>query len=120
VTDRNTKQTAAQLFAVLWVELVTMLGTVAAATLVRRAVKLACVRNTELCRLSIEREGFHYRYALPTEWEKRQAPDVPALSDLVVSGLAPLLRQFTGQIVLRRLRQNPELSALRLPGLENR
>ena len=120
VTDSNSKHTAAQLFALLWVELVTMLGTVAAATLVRRAVKLACVRNIELCNLSVERDGFHYRYTLPTEWENRQAPDVPALSDLMVSGLAPLLREFTGQIVLRRLRQNPELSALRLPDMEKK
>jgi hypothetical protein len=107
---------AAQLFDTLWVELVTVLGSTAAATLVRRAGKRACQRNTELCDLSVAREGWEYRYRLPAGWEDRRPGEVPALADLVRTELVPLLRQFTGEIVLRRLSRVPHLAKLGFPG----
>lgn len=107
--DSATK-TAAELFEVLWTELVTVIGTAAAATLVRRAAKLACARRSELCELRVEREGWQYRYRLPAGWERQTVEQAPAFSELVQTELVPLLREFTGEIVLRRL--------ARLPGLE--
>jgi hypothetical protein len=104
--------TVAQLFDAIWAELVSMLGTTATATLIRRAVKRACVHNSELCKLTILREGWEYRYRLPSEWENLLPEEVPAFSKMVISELVPLLREFTGQIVLRRLGRVPMLQGL--------
>jgi hypothetical protein len=106
---------AAQLFAVIWGELVAVLGTTAAATLVRRAAKRGSARAAVLGQLQVGREGWEYRYTVPAAWESRQAGDAPELADLIASDLVPLLREFTGQIVLKRLARIPELAALGIP-----
>src|SRR5512145_1719636 len=110
--------TAADGFDVLWTELVRMLGTTATATLVRRAAKRAAERAPDLEGLQILREGWEYRYILPAEWRGAKAAAVPAFLELVYSELVPLLREFTGPILLRHLARLPALTELRLEKLD--
>jgi uncharacterized membrane protein len=105
---------SAQLFAVLWSELVSVLGTTAVATLVRRAAKRGSTRSAVLEQLQVAREGWEYRYTVPPVWESRPAAEAPELEDLIAE-LVPLLREFTGQIVIRRLGRIPQLTALGIP-----
>lgn len=107
------EDTAAALFEALWRELTDVLGTVAAAALLRRALKRAAARAPELRTLEVVREDWEYRYVLPAGWSERRADAVPPFAELT-SDLVPLLREFTGQIVLRRLARVPELHALGL------
>lgn len=89
-----------------------MLGSAAAATLVRRAAKRAAVRKADLLDLRVERKGWEYQYALPAEWSRRSPHELPDFVDLVSSELVPLLREFTGQIVIGRLGRVPGLEQL--------
>ncbi|MBI2392017.1 MAG: hypothetical protein HYV09_20665 [Deltaproteobacteria bacterium] len=104
--------TAAQLFALLWTELVDVLGTAAAATLVRRAAKRGCTRLPELADLRVVRQGWEYHYTLPAGWERSAAAEIPEFAELLSAELAPLLREFTGDIVLKRLARVPGLGDL--------
>ncbi len=97
------QRSAAQVFEVLWRELVSVLGTAAAATLVRRAARRVAVRASELSRLAIVREGWAYRYVLPPGWADRPAVHLPAFDELVRVELVALLQEFTGLIVIVRL-----------------
>jgi len=106
------RATAASAFAVLWTELVSVLGTAAAATLLRRAAKRACLRSADLIELRVERKGWEYQYALPADWSQRSPEESPGFMDLVRSELVPLLREFTGQIVLGRLGRVPGFEQL--------
>jgi hypothetical protein len=105
----NEEVTTARLLAVLWENLVDVLGTAAAATVLRRAVKRACVRLPELAELRVERDRWDYRCTSPEGWDKRTLADTPAFIELVRSELYPLLQELTGPIVLRRLERVPEL-----------
>lgn len=96
------------LFTVLWEALADILGTAAAATLVRRAARRAVARWPELAALSITRESLEYRYTVPPPW-KDPAPGPPlALCDLACE-LWALLVELTGPVVVNRLAQIPEL-----------
>ena len=105
-------RTAAQVFSEVWTELVAMLGSAATATLVRRAAKRACKRADGLAALQVSREGWEYRYALPADWEKLPPRKVPAFAALLQHELVPLLREFTGEIVVRRLQDIAGLKEL--------
>lgn len=106
--------TAAHLLAVLWTNLVDIMGTAAAASVLRRAVKRACVKLPELEALQIVREGWEYRCAAPEAWEHRHPAEVPAFAQMLHDDLYPILRELTGPIVLRRLERVPELAELGL------
>jgi hypothetical protein len=96
------------LFAVLWRALTDMLGTAAAATLLRRAALRAAPRCPELSTLSIIREDLEYRYTVPASWSEPAAEPPRALCELTRE-LDVLLRHLTGSVVVNRLAQMPEL-----------
>ena len=112
-TDGGTTS-AADVLAVLWNNLVDVLGSAAAAALLRRAAKQARPRLPELEHLEVVRERWGYRYRAPPEWRQRSLQDTPALRELIVSELCPILHDLTGPIVLRRLEAVPELEELLL------
>ena len=95
----------------LWKELADILGTAAAATLLRRAAQRARPRAPELAALSIARQGLEYRYTLPSSWTSRVSDPSGALV-VLARELWPLLMDLTGLVVVQRLAQIPELDAL--------
>jgi hypothetical protein len=103
---------AADVFAILWSTLVDLLGSAAAATLLRRAARKARARAPELEQLQVVRERWGYRYSAPAGWESQNVRETPALAELVVSELCPILHDLTGPLVLRRLEAVPELEEL--------
>lgn len=107
--DPTTREpTTADLFAVLWDELVDVLGSSATATLVRRAVKRGAGSQPKLAQLVIHRPAFEYEYVVPEEWTN-DAKGRDALTVLVQT-LVPILEELTGPIVIQRLRSKPELT----------
>lgn len=99
---------AAGIFSVLWRALADILGTAAAATLLRRASLRALPRWPELAALSIRRESLEYYYTLPTAWNDPASDPPQALSELARE-LFALLVELTGSVVVNRLAQIPEL-----------
>lgn len=104
---------AAVLFEVVWAALVDLLGTPAAATLLRRSLKRAAERVPELRGISIIRERFEYHFVLPPEWKTGATGTLDGLRE-VARELQPILRELTGPVVLHRLRGIPELERCRL------
>jgi hypothetical protein len=98
----------AALFAVLWGALADLLGTAAAATLLRRAVQRASKQHPELSDLAIVRESLEYRYALPSSWKDGTGGTRHAFGHLVAE-LLPLLEELTGPLVIRHLAKIAEL-----------
>ena len=109
-----TERSAAILFKILWDALADVLGTAAAATLLRRAARRAAPRCPELAELGIERENLEYRYTLPSAWKDPAEGTPPALRELVTE-LRPILIEMTGQVVIRHLEQFLELRELLAP-----
>jgi hypothetical protein len=99
---------ASDSFTILWQVLADILGTAAAATLLRRAAKRAQERWPELAGLSITREGLEYGYAVPPEWNDPALEPRRALCELTRE-LWTLLVDLTGPVVVGRLAQIPEL-----------
>jgi hypothetical protein len=99
---------AAALFGLLRDALADLLGTAAAATLLRRAAQRAASHNAELAELAIVRESLEYRYTLPHVWNERTEGTRRGLQDLV-GELLPLLAALTGPIAVRHLGRVPEL-----------
>jgi hypothetical protein len=102
---------AGDLFGVLWRALVDILGTAAAATLLRRAAQGATPGWPELSGLSITREGLDYRYTVPPAWTQAGPPELEELRALALE-LQALLIDLTGSVVVNRLAQVPELREL--------
>jgi hypothetical protein len=94
---------AAELFELLWESLADVLGTAAAATLLRRAIKRAAAQISSAEPVSVVRNGTEYEYRLPETW--RQQGNEEALSALraIVGELRILLMELTGPVVVRRL-----------------
>ena len=101
------------LFALLWHALADMLGTAAAATLLRRAAQRATLAFPELSGLDITRAPLEYHYKVPDPWQQASQGPPRALFELVRE-LWPLLVELTGSVVVSRLLRMPELSE---PGL---
>jgi len=99
---------AAALFAIVWDALAEVLGTAAAAAIVRRAVGRAAPENPELVELAILREDLQYRYTLPQAWSQKAEREPIALRALVTE-IGQLLVELTGTIVIHQLEQIPEL-----------
>ncbi len=95
------------MFAALWDALADVLGTAAAATLLRRATQRALPHHPELSGLVIVRESLDYNYTVPPAWKDPARPP-PALATLVRE-LWTLLADLTGSVVVRRLAQVPAL-----------
>jgi hypothetical protein len=94
---------AAELFGLLWESLADILGTAAAATLLRRAIKRAASQISSAESIIVVRSGPDYEYRLPETW--RQPGNEEALSALrvVAAELRVLLMELTGPVVVRRL-----------------
>src|SRR5688572_2955240 len=110
-TGADGESSSADAFALLWTGLADILGTAAAATLLRRAAECALPRAPELAALHITRQRLDYRYTLPSSWASPGWDPRVALSALTRE-LWPLLVDLTGSVVIRRLEQVPELRAL--------
>jgi hypothetical protein len=106
--DPGSVVSTADLFAVLWRALADILGTAAAATLLRRAAQRALPRSAELAGLSIARENLEYRYTVPSVWND-PAPDPPQALCELARELWTLLMNLTGTIVVNRLARISEL-----------
>jgi len=98
----------ADLFELLWLALADMLGTAAAATLLRRAAQRAVLRWPELAWLQITRSTLEYQYKVPDAWNQPLSKPPQALFELVRE-LWALLRELTGSVVVNRLSQVLEL-----------
>jgi hypothetical protein len=98
----GTESSGLALFSLLWDALAELLGSAAAATLVKRAARRAAVRSPELADLSIRRLGSTYTYSCPSGWSRESVATPPALLDLW-DELRPLLVEMTGLFVIRRL-----------------
>ncbi|HEU0034099.1 MAG TPA: hypothetical protein VFQ53_25905 [Kofleriaceae bacterium] len=106
--DPTPEPTTAALFALMWNDLVDVLGSSATATLVRRAAKHAARVHPRLQQLVIQRPAFEYEYVVPSEWlDDLQGRDALIV---LVQTLRPLLEELTGPIVIRRLSAIPELA----------
>jgi hypothetical protein len=101
-------RSAGDLFGILWRELADVLGTAAAASLVRRAAQRAASRFPELAALAITRESLEYRYTVPAIWNDPSRDPPQALRELARE-LWTLLVELTGTVVVNRLASVPEL-----------
>jgi len=101
----------ADLFALLWQTLADVLGTAAAATLLRRAAQRALAASPELSGLEITRATLEYAYQVPEAWNAPGPQSSRPLCDLVRE-LRVLLIELTGSVVVARLLQVPELREL--------
>ena len=109
-SSAGTNLSAGDLFTILWGALADVLGTAAAATLLRRAAQRAALRWPELEALAITRESLEYRYSLPVTWQDPSPGPPRALCELARE-LCTLLVDLTGSVIVNRLAQIPELSS---------
>ncbi|WP_225414155.1 hypothetical protein [Stigmatella hybrida] len=107
-----------ELFELIWAALVDLLGSAAAATLIRRSLKRAAERAPGLNGISISRERFEYRYVLPAGWKDNPSGALDGLRE-VGRELHPLLLELTGLVVVHRLRGIPALERCRVFPSEN-
>lgn len=103
---------AADLFDHLWQATVELVGTPAAAALLRRAVKRAGARRPGAVLPAVERQHLDYAVALPPAWNDPSRPEaLEELRRLVREDLDPLFRELTGGVITARLARIPELRA---------
>lgn len=113
--DAGESNTAA-LFAIVWDEIAEVLGTAAAAAIVRRAAGRAAAERPELVDVVIRREKLEYRYTLPSDWSHttgptRPEPRTPPAFRALVTEIGRLLVELTGTVFIGRLEQIPALRA---------
>jgi len=108
IDDAGAEMRGAALFKLIWDSVADVLGTTAAATLLRRAAQRAVPRSPELGEFAILRTDAGYTYTLPRALIGKLEHTPVALRELV-SELRPLLAEMTGQIVVRRMEQIPGL-----------
>jgi hypothetical protein len=106
--DDTAELRGAALFKLIWDAVADVLGNTATATLLRRAAKRATLRSPELGEFTVLATDAGYTYALPRVLVGRVEHTPVALRELV-GELRPLLLELTGQIVVRRIEQIPEL-----------
>ena len=109
---------AAELFRLLWSTLTELIGSPAAATLIRRSIKRAQAKSPDLARIEIAREQFEYRYTLPSSWSEPDERQTVVALRALGQELRPLLEELTGPVVLHRLHTIPALERFRIFGLE--
>jgi hypothetical protein len=97
-------------FHVLWDQLTDLIGTTAAATLLRRAARHAEPRAPALAGLLISKSSFEYVVVVPAAWNENGSDDLKIL----IQTLQPLLVELTGSIVVQRLRSIPALAPMLL------
>jgi hypothetical protein len=97
-----------ELFQLLWDTLNDIMGGAATAIVVRRAIKHASHLSPGCDGLTIVRDRYEYRYALPESWAIAPNDGLESLRTLAAE-LRPLLFELTGLVVLRRLQNIPQL-----------
>ena len=107
-SERVAELSTSDLFALLWQALADILGTAAAATLLRRAAQRAATDWPELTALSITRRSLEYQYQVPEAWSEPTPKPPQALCELVRE-LWVLLLELTGSVVVNRLSRVSEL-----------
>lgn len=93
----------AELFDLLWESLADVLGTAAAATLLRRAVKRAASHASWSEAVVVAKNGLDYEYRLPDAWKQPGNDEAVAALRVVAAELRVLLVELTGPVVVRRL-----------------
>jgi hypothetical protein len=111
--------TPAALLQLLWTELADVIGSAATATVLRRAVGRAADSAPGLAELTIHRDRFQYRYAVPPTWDAQSETTMESMRQLMRE-LRPLLLELTGMVVLRRLDQIPAFQRTGLTAPEER
>src|SRR5437867_8614690 len=94
---------AAELFDLLWESLADVLGTVATATLLRRAIKRAACHPSWSEPVVVARKGVDYEYLLPEPWKQGGNDEAVSALRVVAAELRALLVELTGSIVVTRL-----------------
>jgi hypothetical protein len=94
---------AAELFDLLWGTLADVLGTAAAATLLRRSIKRAADRTAWPEPLVVARNGLDYTYRLPEAWKQPGNDEAVDGLRIVAAELKLLLIELTGPVVVARL-----------------
>ena len=106
---------AAELFDLLWGSLADVLGTAAAATLLRRAIKRAASRIPSSELVTVVRDGLDYKYRFPETWNQPGNEEALRALRVVAAELRVLLIELTGPVVVRRLAR---LAAFRELGID--
>lgn len=106
---------AAELFELLWESLADVLGTAAAATLLRRAIAQATARTSWSEPVIVARNGLDYEYRLPETWKQPASEDSLRALRVMAGELRVLLVELTGPVVVRRLGR---LAPLRERGID--
>jgi hypothetical protein len=101
--------TPSDLFDLLWATLDEILGSPTTATLMRRSIRQRLGEYGELNELAITRTGFEYAYTVPETWKHANEPSTAALQ-AVLQTLCSLLVELSGPIVVRRLKELPQLT----------
>ena len=91
------------MFDLLWEFLADVLGTAAAATLVRRAIKRATSQTSWSEPVVVARNGLDYEYRLPDTWKQPGNEEAGGALRVVAAELRVLLVELTGPVVVRRL-----------------
>jgi hypothetical protein len=110
VEDAGTELRGAALFKLIWDAVSDVVGTTAAAMILRRAAKRAMDRSPDLEEIEFIRTDVGYSYALPRALIGKLEQTPVALRDLV-SELRPLLVAWGWKVVADRIEQIPELQA---------
>lgn len=109
------RASAAELFDLLWETLADVLGTAAAATLLRRSIKLAAARTGSSELVIVARNGgLDYVYRLPEAWKEPGNDEAVDVLRTLAAELRVLLIELTGPVVVARLRH---LDPLRRRGI---
>jgi hypothetical protein len=94
---------AAELFDLLWESLADVLGTAAAATLLRRAIRRAASHTAWSEPPVVTRNGLEHEYRLPETWKQPGNDEALGALRVVAAELRRLLVELTGPVVVRRL-----------------
>lgn len=105
---------ASDILALVWAELVRILGAPTAAALLRRSANGRLGEYPEFNDLAITRQGFDYVYTVPSAWKETGEKSHRALEALLQE-LCSVLREMTGPVVVRQLRTLPQLQQFDLP-----
>jgi len=94
---------AAELFRLIWESLADVLGTAAAAALLRRAIKQTVTRISWPEPVLVIRNGLDYEYRVPEAWTQACSEEALGALRVLATELRMLLVELTGPVLVRRL-----------------
>jgi hypothetical protein len=104
----------ADLFDLIWNDLVEVLGTAAAAVLVRRASKHVAGCTPDLPTVVVNRKTITYEFEVPAVWRRPGDPRASASLQALAYALGVLLTELTGDVVIHRLERIDALRDARI------